>query len=223
MYITGKLGHITCTTLWLRYLLLDLYMSIMHCLRLHHNHLSIINKQFRMLLKLQRDKEAPHYHHTFASACTEKVTHLLWHRHFITTTLQHDLSLITDILSNASVLRCCHVAHLTPQDPSAIAYLDSSSHTAEGFLDSLSFWSRKSRHAQQKPKPTTPSALMPWNMWHSSSTMWQPWQHSKTQGNRTRSYHSFSSQTTSPPKNRSPKGPKNLQNGGLLAAPNAIS
>ncbi len=102
--------------------------------------LYITNKQFRMLLKLQRDKKAPRNHHTIASAHTAKSTHLLRNQHFITTTLQDDPSLNTGILGNALVLWYCPIAHLILLEPSTIACSDSSSHAVGGFLDSLSFW-----------------------------------------------------------------------------------
>ncbi len=131
--ISGKLKHIACTMPWLRLLLLDLYASIVWCLRLHHNHLSITNKQFRMLLKLQEDKEAPCNHCAFALACTANATHLLRHQHFITTPLWEDLSLIMDILGNVLVLLHCPIAHLIPRYPSIVAYSDSSSHLAGAY------------------------------------------------------------------------------------------
>ncbi len=69
-------------------------------------------------------------------------TYLLHHQHFIITTLKADLALITDILSNPTILRHCPIAHLIPipQDSSAIAYYDFSSHMGGRFLDSLRLW-----------------------------------------------------------------------------------
>lgn len=54
--IMGKLGDIASTAPWLWFLLPDLYVEITKCLKLHHNHLHMANKQFRTLLKLQCDQ-----------------------------------------------------------------------------------------------------------------------------------------------------------------------
>ncbi len=75
--LTGKLGHIASTALWLRFLLPDLYAKIAWCLDKHKNHLTMTNKQFRTFLKLHCDPTAPHNHRTFAIAKTAKAVNML--------------------------------------------------------------------------------------------------------------------------------------------------
>ena len=98
------------------------------------------NKQFRMLLKMQRERDALHNHKTFAMAKTAKATHLLQRRHFISKKLSTFMNLITAILEDESASRRCPIAHLIPRDPSVTAYSDSSSHAAGGYSTDLNFW-----------------------------------------------------------------------------------
>ncbi len=81
----------------------------------------------------------PHNHRTFAIAKTAKAVHKLRHEHFISKHLARIMALITSILTDESVSRRCPIGHLVPRDPSAIAYLDSSSHAAGGFSTDLRF------------------------------------------------------------------------------------
>ncbi len=138
--VTGKLGHIASTAPWLRFLLPDLYAEIAWCLKSHKDHLYMTNKQFRTLLKLHQDLTALHNHRTFAIAKMARAVHLLRHQHFISKQLAKLMILITLILKDNSVLRCCPIAHLVPRDPSAIAYSDSLSQAAGGLSTDLYFW-----------------------------------------------------------------------------------
>ncbi len=99
-----------------------------------------MNKQFCMLLKLQCNQDVPHNHRTFAMATTAKTTHLLQRQHFISKCRSNLMDPIISILQDNLVSRCCPIAHLIPMDLSAIAYLDSSSHTAGGYSMDLQFW-----------------------------------------------------------------------------------
>ncbi len=57
------------------------------------------NKQFRTLLKLQHDQDAPHIHRTFAMAKTAKATYPLWQQDFISEGLRKLMDHITSILN----------------------------------------------------------------------------------------------------------------------------
>ncbi len=134
----GKLGHIVSTAPWLCFLLPNHYADITTCLKIHHNHLYMMNKQFCALLKLQCDCNVPHNHGTFAMAKTAKATHLL-RQHFISKRLSSLMDLIILILHDDLVSWHCPIAHLIPPDPSAIAYLDSLSHVVGGYSTDLQF------------------------------------------------------------------------------------
>ncbi len=136
--IKGKLGHIASTAPWLCFLLPNHYADITTCLKIHHNHLYMMNKQFCALLKLQCDCNVPHNHGTFAMAKTAKATHLL-RQHFISKRLSSLMDLIILILHDDLVSWHCPIAHLIPPDPSAIAYLDSLSHVVGGYSTDLQF------------------------------------------------------------------------------------
>ena len=103
--IMGKLGHISSTAPWLRFLLPDLYAEIAKCLGSHRDHLFMTNKQFRTLLQLHQDPTAPRNHRTFTIAKTAKAVHSLQHQHFISKPLANLMTLIKLILTDNSVLR----------------------------------------------------------------------------------------------------------------------
>ncbi len=82
----------------------------------------------------------PHNHTTFVMAKMAKATHLLGQKHLISKCISKPMDLIILILNDDLVSQRCPIAHLIPRNLSAIAYLDSLSHTSRGYSMNLQFW-----------------------------------------------------------------------------------
>ncbi len=142
-------NYIDFITVWLWFILPDLYMIIGHC------HKQTILHANQNPEKQRRITQPSHLHNGLhVQINTPFIT--LWH--LIMTNLKLDLALITDILGTHRILRCSPIDHIIPQDLSSIGYSDSSSNTASRYLESLGFKGpMASRTGPQRPIPSLPA------------------------------------------------------------------
>ncbi len=92
------LGRIMSIAPWLQFFWPDTYTSISQCLCLHHNHLSITNKQFHDLFKHQKNKQAPDVNRSFAMICVIRATNQLSQNHSILKEFWKEFALTWDVL-----------------------------------------------------------------------------------------------------------------------------
>ena len=92
---TGMLVFISSTAPWLKFLMSHIYVSIAAAIGSNTAHLRRTNKQFRQLLKDARVGKEPTRENTFAQSESAKAIHSCPRKHFINSTLQQELHLIT--------------------------------------------------------------------------------------------------------------------------------
>ncbi len=109
--LTMKLGHIASTTLWLQFLLQDLYVLITHCALTPSTPQPPFHQQQAILCPPQNPgKQKALYHH-----CTDTMAHmaifihLFQNLHFNTKNLHSGLALIINIVNDHTIKRRCPI------------------------------------------------------------------------------------------------------------------
>jgi hypothetical protein len=142
--LTGKLGHMSISTPWLKFLLGQLYTSAAAALRHSHAHLISTSASFRALLRaLRLTPSDPSDSDAYRSFHTSDLARRLHHNpasYFINRTLRSELHLILDALMLPRASHACPIAHMVPRTPSAVIRGDSSLLAAGGYSADLSFW-----------------------------------------------------------------------------------
>ena len=153
--LTGRLGHISETVPWLRFLLAHVYSSVAHALTVSKSHLISTRKEFRDLLKFLKTPrpltagkdgtplmtEDTHKRHTsFALSVTAKAVHKARLPIHINKTLREELRLITTALSADWINMQRPIGHMVKRVPSGTGYSDSCLSAAGGFSIDMTFW-----------------------------------------------------------------------------------
>lgn len=154
--LTGRLGHISETVPWLRFLMAHLYASSAHALGLAKAHLINTRKEFRNMLKLlkqerfnqdadtsdatETDTSKEERHKSYYLSVTAKMVHKSRLPIDFNATLRLELSLIKRGLSSDKIALERPIAHMIPTDPSGIGHSDSCLLAAGGFSIEMRFW-----------------------------------------------------------------------------------
>jgi len=166
--LTGRLGHISDTSPWLRFLMSHLYTSITSALGVANAHLINTRADFRAMLKkakggwvkagtysvnkktpLKQDSKVKHKskipsketrHRSFAMSTTAKKLHQTRLVFKFNETLRRELRLILDALSSPWINMWRPIGHLVDRTPSGLGYSDSCLHAAGGFSFSMKYW-----------------------------------------------------------------------------------
>jgi len=141
--LTGQLGHISNTTLWLKHLLSHLYTSIAAALKSNKSYLICTNSQFRAQIKIAKEEasdEVGEMKKTFAQAETARKVHNFKKKHFILPTMHDELYIIRTALSSDDINNASPIAHLIPGIKDAEAHGDSSLDSAGGWSVDMKFW-----------------------------------------------------------------------------------
>ena len=158
--MAGRLGYISETSPWLRFLMSCMYTSMAHALKASRAHLITTNRDFRNLLKLvkknlkfpttnaahtsqygkptQHNEEQRHQAHATSTAA--KKVHHTSKRFPVNPTLRREIKLIYAALSSDWINMWRPIGHLIPRDPSGEGWSDSCLHAAGGYSLDLGFW-----------------------------------------------------------------------------------
>lgn len=154
--LTGRLGHISETLPWLRFLLAHLYTSVVSVLGLSRAHLISTRKEFRDMLKELKDT-VPRVEGSSTTAKASSLNACKRKRSFmlsITTkavqksrlpinmnkTLWQELRLIEQALSADWINKSRPIGHMIHRAPSGVGYSDSCLRAAGGFSICMKFW-----------------------------------------------------------------------------------
>ena len=153
--LTGRLGHISETLPWLRYLMAQLYLSITASLG-ESTEILLTKGQFRQLLKQAKkqlatqpidgsDEAAAQHeravrHKRFAQSRTSKMIHHTKHKFKINYTLRCEIRLIRSALCSDWIDLWRPIGHMIPREPSGTGWSDSCLRAAGGFSKDMMFW-----------------------------------------------------------------------------------
>ena len=138
--LAGRLNYISETAPWLKFMVSHLYSSITFALTKNTANQVHTNKQFRDMIRLQKDAEATELHRTFAQAYTGRAIHHDPKLHNINSTLKEEIKLITAALSADWVNKRSKIAHMIPRSPTGVGKSDSSLSAAGGYSFDMFFW-----------------------------------------------------------------------------------
>ena len=161
--MAGRLGYISETAPWLRFMMSGIYSSMAHALGESQSHLVTNSKNFRKLLKVtkkevkfqcqaslnkrnlkqygkatQHNKELRHLR--YAQSQVAKKVHHTRVRFQMNRTLRREIELVHCALSSDWIDMWRPIGHLIPRDPSCTAWSDSCLHAAGGYSFDLGFW-----------------------------------------------------------------------------------
>ena len=150
--LTGRLGFVSDTAPWLRFLMSHLYTSIASALGLSHAHLYSTNKSFREMVKTARVGGAVSYTNltltfdqkardiSFARSRVGKAVYNTPRRFFINRTLMRELALLHRTFTSDWIRFERPIGHFVDRIPSGKARGDSSLKAAGGFSVKMQFW-----------------------------------------------------------------------------------
>ena len=141
--LIGKLGHISDTAPWLRFLMSQLYTSSAAALKVNTAHLISTQKSFREALKVAKQKPSeqfPEHHISFAQSETAKKIHKVRKLHFINGTMKKEIQFILKVLENDKISKKRPISHLVSRDKDGEGWSDSSLKAAGGFSIDMKFW-----------------------------------------------------------------------------------
>ena len=150
--LAGRLGHISETLPWLRFLMSHVYSSMAYAPAVSQSHLICTIKEFRELIRflktarlptknksdnsdstLQYEEEKEKRKITFALSVTAKAVHKTGLPIHINKTLREELHLITRALSADWINFSRPIGHMIKHTPSGIGHSDSCLCAAGGF------------------------------------------------------------------------------------------
>ena len=167
--LAGRLGHISETMPWLRFLMSHVYTSITAALKESEAHLIATNKSFRDMLKLaknrevgfspQKDASGTGYNGTkgsntsdgdktqaldleksFAQSSTAKMIHHNRRAFYVNKSLKKELQLITRALASEWIDMERPISHFVNRIPRGTGWDDASLDAGGGFSIDMRFW-----------------------------------------------------------------------------------
>ena len=143
--LTGKLGFMSISAPWLKFLMTHLYASMANALRLNRAHLIRSNRQFRSALRQLRQADRMENPEdqarvkTFYQGETARAVHKNKKTYWINGSMRRELQLIRRFIQAGHKFES-PMAHLIQKTPAALADSDSSLNAAGGFCTKLKFW-----------------------------------------------------------------------------------
>ncbi len=159
--LTGRLGHISETAPWLRFMLAHVYSSLAFALKSSKAHLISTRKEFRDMLKLIKkgwtpalpdsttqgedsthaeDRLREERHQSFRLSKTAKAVHQSRKEITFNATLRKELKMIQEALSSDWIDLERPIGHMVQRTPTGIGHSDSCLHAAGGFSIEMGFW-----------------------------------------------------------------------------------
>ena len=141
--LTGQLGTIANTSLWLKHLMSHVYTSITAGLSTNKSILVCTSKSFREQLKIAKNTpldDIGEMERTFAVSETARKVHNFRKPHIIVKTLRAELDMIYEALASPNIQKYSPIAHLIPGVADSICHGDSSLDSAGGWSTDMKFW-----------------------------------------------------------------------------------
>jgi hypothetical protein len=141
--LTGKLGHLSLTAPWLKYLMTHVYASLAHALNM--NHWALVRSSASFCEGLKQIKQASNDElgkrdKSYFQAENARRIHRSRRIYPFNKTLRKELNLILQAITSTSIPKAIPISHLIEREYLATAYSDSSLLAMGGFCPKLKIW-----------------------------------------------------------------------------------